>query len=191
MKLVHKGKFNGDENSLPAGPHKEGAVRFKEFENTKQMGIFGNIAAMLLMVICITIFILRSGSIVNFNLIGCLLSLVCMYPHELLHAVCFKETAYIYTNLSQGMLFVVGTEPMSKARFIFMNLCPNLVFGFIPFILFLIQPDWTILGTLGTLAIGMGAVDYYNVFNALTQMPKGAKTYLHKMNSYWYMPSEE
>lgn len=191
MKLVYKGKFNGDENSLPAGQHKKGAVRFKEFENTKQMAIYGNVVAMLLMGICIVIFIIRSGSILNFSLIGCLLSLVCMYPHELLHAVCFRETVYIYTNLSQGMLFVVGTEVMSKARFVFMNLCPNLVFGFIPFILFLFQPDWTILGTLGTLAIGMGAVDYYNVFNALTQMPKGAKTYLHQMNSYWYMPSEE
>ena len=40
----------------------------------------------------------------------------------------------------------------------------------------------------GVIAIAMGAGDYYNVFNALTQMPKGARTYLYQMNSYWYMP---
>lgn len=24
--------------------------------------------------------------------------------------------------------------------------------------------------------------------NAVTQMPKGARTYMHKFNSFWYMP---
>ena len=39
----------------------------------------------------------------------------------------------------------------------------------------------------GVIAVAMGAGDYYNVFNALTQMPKGARTYLYQMNSYWYI----
>ena len=87
------------------------------------------------------------------------------------------------------MLFVVGTEDMSKARFVFMSLLPNLVFGFLPYLIYLMTGQ-AVLGTLGTLAIGMGAGDYYNVFNALTQMPRGARTYLHQFNSYWYMPEE-
>ena len=58
----------------------------------------------------------------------------------------------------------------------------------IPFVLFLIQPEWGILGAMGAMAIPMGAGDYLNVFNALTQMPKGARTYLHGFNSWWYMP---
>ena len=33
-----------------------------------------------------------------------------------------------------------------------------------------------------------GCADYYNVKNALRQMPKGARCYLYKFNSYWYMP---
>ena len=28
----------------------------------------------------------------------------------------------------------------------------------------------------------------YNIKNALTQMPKHARCYLYKYNSYWYMP---
>ena len=92
----------------------------------------------------------------------------------------------MYTNLKQGMMFVVGTEDMSKTRFVMMSLCPNIVFGFIPFIIFLISPNLTILGTLGALAIGMGAGDYYNVFNALVQVPKDAKIYMSGFHSYWY-----
>lgn len=88
------------------------------------------------------------------------------------------------------MLFVVGPETMSKSRFIIMSLLPNIVFGFIPYIIFLINPDYSFLGTLGFLAIGMGAGDYYNVYNAMTQMPKGARTYLYQFNSYWYVPEK-
>ena len=38
------------------------------------------------------------------------------------------------------------------------------------------------------MCIGMGAGDYINVFNAATQMPKNALTYLNGFNSYWYIP---
>ena len=34
----------------------------------------------------------------------------------------------------------------------------------------------------------MGIGDYYNVINALIQMPKGARTYLYGFHSYWYLP---
>ena len=43
----------------------------------------------------------------------------------------------------------------------------------------------------GVIAVAMGAGDYCNVFNALTQRPKGARTYLYQMNSYWYIPENK
>ena len=46
------------------------------------------------------------------------------------------------------------------------------------------------MGTLGAMAISAGTGDYYNVWNALTQMPKGSRTYLHGTNSFWYMPQD-
>ena len=122
--------------------------------------------------------------------VGCLLSLVALFPHELLHAVCFREDVYLYTNLKQGMLFVVGPEDMSRARFVFMSLLPNLVFGFLPYVLGMLFPQCVFLLAFGALNIGSGAGDYYNVFNALTQMPKGARTYLHGFHSYWYIPKD-
>lgn len=90
-----------------------------------------------------------------------------------------------------GMLFVVGTEDMSKARFVFMSLLPNLVFGWIPYLVFLVQPQWIFLGAMGAISIPMGIGDYYNVYNCVTQVPKGAQVYLSGMHSYWYVPKGE
>ncbi len=192
-KIVYKGKFDGDMNSLPHSPHIEGAVKFKEADNPKQLAAIANALSVVLFVLLLIISIIIVGKRVeggfSFNFGGFVLSLMTLLPHEYLHAICFKETVYVYTYLSKGMMFVVGTEAMSKRRYIAMSLLPNIVFGFIPYILFLIYPQFSVLGSLGIFCILMGVGDYYNVFNALTQMPKGAKTYLHKFNSYWYLES--
>ena len=118
------------------------------------------------------------------------LFILSLIPHEIMHAIWFREDVYYYHNLSQGMLFVVGTEDMSKGRFIWMSLFPNIIFGFIPFILFLIWPNLSILGFFGAVSISAGAGDFTNVFNCLTQVPNGAITYMSGMHSYWYMPKE-
>lgn len=46
-----------------------------------------------------------------------------LLPHELLHAICYKKDVYMYNDLAHMLMFVVGTEDMSKGRFIFMCLC--------------------------------------------------------------------
>ena len=187
MKLHYMSKFNGDMESLPHDEHKPGAVKFKEMEDPKKLGVLANGIAVVMYFITMPILFLRGGSDA-FIFWAAMLGILAAFPHEILHGICFRGDVYLYTNLKNGMLFVVGPEDMSKSIFVFMSMLPNLVFGFIPFILFLINPEWAILGTIGAISIPMGAGDYYNVFNALTQMPKGARTYLYKFNSYWYMP---
>lgn len=76
------------------------------------------------------------------------------------------------------MLFVVGTEPMSKGRFIFMSMLPNIVFGIIPYALGMIFPQLKALTLFGMLCTSMGAGDYYNVFNAIRQVPKTENLYV-------------
>lgn len=189
MKLIYKGKFNGDIDSLPHGEHQPNAVKFKEADSPKKLALIGNSIALILTALTVIGAELRAG-LQMFDLFGSVLSLITLFPHEILHAVCFKGEVCLYTNLSKGMLFVVGPEIMSKKRFVFMSLLPNIVFGFLPYIIFMIFPNLTVLGVFGAFNIGAGAGDYYNCFHALTQMPKGAKTYMYKFNSYWFMPNE-
>ena len=192
MKLHYKGKFNLDPASLPHGEHQPGAVPFKEAEDSRALALLANGIAIGIIAVLYIILFLRGGTAVFAgSLWGALLALATLFPHEFLHGICFKGDVYLYTNLKQGMLFVVGPETMSKSRFIFMSLLPNIVFGLIPFVLFLVFPSLSALGVMGALALGMGAGDYYNVFNAVTQMPKGARTYLYGFHSYWYLPKNK
>ena len=189
MTFHYAGKYNGDPDSLPQREHPQGAVKFKEAKDAKTLGRIANLIALRLMALLSLAYFVRGRQ--PWSILGFVLFLVTMIPHEFLHALCFREDVYMYQDLRHGMLFVVGTESMSKGRFIFMSLLPNIVFGLIPFVLFLIWPELTWLGTLGIAALASGAGDYINVFNALTQMPAGSYTYLHGFGSYWYMPESE
>ena len=195
MRIMWKGKFDGNEENLPHGEHKPNAVKFKEIDDIKKLGLVLNLLSVPLMIVTYAIVVLRGG----FDVIlehfwiywaGILAAIACLIPHEFIHAMCFRKEAYIYTYLKNGMLFVVAPEDMSKSHFIVMSLMPNLIFGFVPFLLYLIFPQLGFLGILGATSIPMGIGDYYNIINALTQMPKGARTYLHGFHSYWYLPEE-
>lgn len=106
-----------------------------------------NLLSVPLMIVTYAIVLLRGG----FDVIlehfwiywaGMLAAIACLIPHEFIHAMCFRKEAYIYTNLKNGMLFVVAPEDMSKSHFIVMSLMPNLIFGFVPFLLYLIFRSW-------------------------------------------------
>ena len=192
MKLHYKGKYNLNPESLPHGEHMPGAFPFQEATDSKQMSIIVHKLSFAIMAVLTVLAIsLRREYIVADTwqiLLGCLASPLLYIPHEFLHAVCFKEDVYLYTNFSQGMLFVVGPETMSKKRFIFMSLLPNLVLGVVPYLIGMVYPQLLFLLAFGIISIGAGAGDYYNVYNAFVQMPKGARTYMYQFNSYWYMP---
>ncbi|MBQ5310627.1 MAG: DUF3267 domain-containing protein [Oscillospiraceae bacterium] len=184
FKIVGKYK---EESQLDTKEHPEGAVAFKEPKSAKVLGLIGSlISVVILLVIWLTIRAVHNDF--RFNIFGFLLSYVLLVPHEFLHALCFRGDVKMYSALTKGMLFVHGTEDMTKLRYIMMSLCPNICFGFIPLILYFIFPQLTLLGTLGMMSVAFGAGDYINIFNALTQMPKGALTYLSGFHSYWYIP---
>lgn len=188
MKLHYMKKFNGDLESLPKREHEPGAVKYKEPDDMKKLGMIANGIALVLCFVTIPVLLIRGG-LFSINIWACIVVMLCVFPHELLHAICFKEDVYLYTNLKNGMLFVTGLEDMSKMRFIFMSMLPNLVFGIIPFGLFLLNSELGFWGTMGALAIPMGAGDYMNVFNTIRQVPKGARVYMSGMNTYWYLSS--
>lgn len=196
MKLTFKKEFDGDMEKLPQR-QVEGAVIFKEPKTLTGLSILANgIGAVLIIAALVPIVLIKGGAgelLTDIKsglqlLLAAFLMLVSMPVHELLHAVCFKEEVEFYTALKKGLLFVVGTESMSKGRFVLMSMLPNLVFGFLPYLLFFLFPSQLWLGFFGAVSIGAGAGDYINVFNALTQMPKGALCFMSKNRSYWYIP---
>lgn len=191
MILHNGGKYNGDESTLPQRKHKPNAVPFKEVEDMKELSLIINGGCILTIVILTIPFILLAKEYIHNTAIWLALGGICgglsIFPHELLHALCYKKDVYYYSNFRQGLAFVVGTEDMSKSRFIFMCLCPNIFLGLIPYAIFLIFPNIVFLGLFGLICLGMGFGDYINVYNAIKQMPKGAKTYLSGMHSYWYL----
>ncbi len=187
-KFHFAGRYNGDPESLTTHAHEPGYVPFKEVKDMNKLALVLNGLSLLIAVVSFGLYFYLGRS--PLNIIGTILALVTLVPHEFLHALCFEGDVYMYENLKKGMLFVVGPGTFSKAGFIFMSMLPNIVFGFIPFLVFLIDHSQTMLGTMGAFNIAAGAGDYYNAWNALTQMPKGSRTYLHGTNSFWYMPEE-
>ena len=199
MKLTFKKEFNGDESTLPQRTV-PGAVQFKEPESMTKLAIIANLLSVLVLILAaipvgfaFARALQASEGPFPFNTSMFLLLLpiflVIIPLHELLHAICFKGDVDFYTALKKGMCFVIGTESMTKGRFIFLSMLPNLVFGFVPYLIYLLFfPSQLWLGALAAINIATGAGDYMNVWHALTQMPKGALTYMSGMHSYWYMP---
>ncbi len=195
MKLKFKKGFDGDLSKLPSREVK-GAVPFKEPQSIKKFSLLANIISLFIMAAaCVPVVIVSGGFKAVYSgfldnllmLISFLVCLLAAFPvHELLHAICFREEVEFYTYLPKGLMFVVGTESMSKAHFVFMCLLPNIVFGVVPYILFFIFPSQIWLGFFGAVCLGAGAGDYINVINAVTQMPKGAKCFMSKDHTYWY-----
>lgn len=191
MKLYYKGKFNGDTSTLPKNTDRPNAVMFKEPKSPKKFSVIMNILGFVLLIALALIYFWHCGNI-DFDkvFVGAILSLLMMVPHEIIHALCCKGNVDLYIYPKGGSLFILPFEDMSKKQFVIMSLLPNIIFGFIPFTIFLIFPQFEILGAFGFVSIPSGIGDYMNTFNALTQMPKGAKTYLNGFNSYWYIPEE-
>ena len=191
MKLIYKGTYTC-ESDLPVREHPAGAVPFREMGDMKKLAVFLNTLSIPLLVLTILGVVLRALPYVRESgmapAIGGILPMLCLFPHELLHGICFRGEVELWTNFKMGMLFVVGTEDMTKARCVVMSLLPNLLFGVLPYVLFLLRPQWVLLGVFGAISIPMGIGDYYNVYNCLTQVPKGGLVYLSGMHSYWYLP---
>ena len=148
------------------------------------------------MVLIVIVVVLNLNEVFSYDfffqfLIAFLVSLLLLVPHEFLHAICFRKKVYLYTNLKQLMLFVVGEDHLTKFGFIFMCLLPNIVLGFIPFVIFLFNIDLVFLGFLGAFCISSGMGDYYNVYNTLKQVPKGGKIFVKAFNSYWYLEEKK
>lgn len=192
MKLIYKGKYNGEVEEFESSKNIVNAIKYKEADTVEEMAKIITLPANIIQLVLLLIVFLIAG-FDNFDntllllILSFFVSLLTMIPHELLHGISYKNKVYLYTNLKQLMLFVVGEDHMSKWKFIFMCMLPNIVFGFIPFILFLINTKLVFLGMLGAMCISYGMGDYYNVWNTIMQVPSNGMVFSKGHNSYWYV----
>ena len=133
MKLHYKGKFKDESVLTSLGTLHPNSTIFREPEY-KTFTVIISIASIILFVILIFItFILTNVDLLKLGaplFLGSVLAMLSAIPHEFLHAICFKEDVYLFQDLAKGVLFVYSPEIMSKRRFIFMSLLPNIPHSF-------------------------------------------------------------
>ncbi|PAV27648.1 hypothetical protein CIL05_20805 [Virgibacillus profundi] len=201
MKLEWKGIYKS-KDQLPVGDLPLHAVKFKEPDSMLKLNVVAALFVLPVIILIVLAIFLKSfltGSMVEirfFNLWGFILAFLMILPHEYLHAIVFPKGEKVELWVSPLALaaFVVSTAPISKGRFIFLSLLPNIVFGFLPLLIWIYLPQslaiTDIIFSFASLSLLFGIGDYLNVFNATFQMPRGSIQQLSGMNSYWYMPKK-
>ena len=197
VKIIYKGFFR-DNSQLPTGILPENAVKFKGPDSLyKQIAV--SVVTFIPAGLVVALFVFGSyllhGNLlsVGFNGRGMAVVLLTFIPHEILHAICFGKGAIVELYARPPAFFVTCVKPLSKSRFIFMSMLPNLVFGWIPLFVWVVLPYYGgvnhLLFTASVFAILLGGGDYMNVFNTLYQQPKGSMQQISGINSYWFMPT--
>ena len=127
------------------------------------------------------------------NIFGIILIPFSILPHEYLHAIFFPKDAEVemWYSIKQRLALVTSNTAITKKRFIFLSIFPNIVFGFLPLIIWIFIPSYMsfisgILFTFGFISLIMGVGDFMNIYNTIKQVPKGAMTQISGFNSYWF-----
>lgn len=198
MKLVWKGKYT-QEQQLRVGNLPERAVKFKEPGSPATLNLVASLFCIPVFIIIGIAILARQAlyaQIISFNMfnsVGVLIAFFMLIPHEFLHAICFPKDAevQIWYSPKNLMAFVFSTYPLSKRRFIFISLLPNIILGFLPLLVWVLLPTDMVrfpegLFSFAAINLLFGIGDYLNVLNAAMQMPKNSVTQLYGFNSYWY-----
>lgn len=189
--IKFKGKYE-DENELKKGELPINAIKYDEPDTMNRIFWKGClISSPMLLVITILLFT-RIGFKLNLTII--IIEFILLYVHEFIHGfACPKEIEKeVWTYFKEGALFVYFKDPVSKLRFIWLSLAPNLILGFIPFILVILgvfnfnNTLEVYIGNISWMMILGGIGDYLNIYNTIKQVPKGAKVMCYGFNSYWF-----
>ena len=88
-------------------------------------------------------------------------------------------------------MFIYCNEQLSKKKFVWMCAAPNVILGFVPYVLFAIGVfDFNynisnIIGITSWLMICSGIGDYLNIYNTMRQVPEYGKVFNYGIHSYW------
>lgn len=192
--IKFKGKFRNEEQ-LKNGCLPSNAIMFKEPDTITRVFILGTLISLPIIILTLIGLIIKfDGN--NFkppNSIYSLIIIILPFLHEFIHALCFPRNSEkeIWTKFDEGALFVHCNDSVSKKRFIWISIAPNLFLGFIPYILYIIGVfDFSIqasniIGLISFFMIFAGVGDYLNIYNTIRQVPKGSKVINYGLHSFW------
>lgn len=203
--IKYMGKYT-EESQLLTGKLPEGAVQFDEPDSISEIIAMGVKITIPLIIFLIILAFIRikiwDVSLENINFIGLILSVIIavilhllfIVVHEILHAFSYSKNFIkeIWFKPDDYAAFVYCSEPVSKMRFIWICMCPNLILGFIPYFLWFIGVfDFNIIVSQIVIVFSIfnimsGVGDYLNCYLTLKQVPKNGQVQSHGFHSYWY-----
>ena len=205
LNIYYKGFFK-EEGQLKCASIKNECTRFEEPEDIDTLmkeGLFISLPIIFasLIISARTICTVMSDKMCGKNdliisfIISSIILVFELIVHEIIHALLYPNKAVkeIYVTANLSSLFVYCTEPVSKTRFIIITIAPNIVLGMILIALavvfknLMMNPAMVfVLSFTGFFSIITGVGDYYNIYNAIYQVPCGAYVFNSGLHSYWY-----
>ena len=178
MKIKWIGKYDG--NNLPTVDVGAGAKELPEVTSKSAIIL---IPIVLLFACCVYIKKTYLGGVAFSRvdwMIGLVIALLFFPVHELIHAVSFPAGSGLGTTY---------TSPMTRNRFIVVNMLPSLILGVVPLIAYMIVPRTyafasTVLCVFSLIHVGAGYVDYLNIVHLL-RLPADSKIQISGAKIYW------
>lgn len=114
--------------------------------------------------------------------------------HEIIHALFYPVSSEkgIWKSKEQGAYFVYCEDEITKTRFIVMCLAPMFILGIIPFVIWLLLPQFIPMPYNIAVAIVfwlmtiMSMGDVANVYHVLKEVPMNAKVFNHGLLRSFY-----
>ena len=171
MKIKWIGKYDG--NNLPTVDVGAGAKELPEVTGKS-----------VIMLIPIVLLFARIDW-----MIGLVIALLFFPVHELIHAASFPSNSKVIMFYTMQGLGTTCVSPMTRNRFIVVNMLPSLILGVVPLIAYMIVPSSyvfasTVLCVFSLIHVGSGYADYLNIVHLL-RLPSNAKIQISGAKIYW------
>lgn len=197
------GNYKSEEQLIKGEALPEGSIQFKEGTSLNEVFLKSFIIMLPIILLMIVISLKRCSQLnreisidISFLIVfimTCIMCRILIYVHEIIHAIFYSRYAEktIWKNLKQGVFFLYCNESVSKIRFIIINIAPSIILGIIPFIIWIflipfinikVGLSWLLISWYMTI-FSMG--DYFNIYNAIKQVPKEGIIFNYGMHSYW------
>ena len=187
MKIKWIGKYDG--NNLPAVDVGAGA---KELPEVTGKSVSMLLLIVLLFVCCVYVKKTYLGGVAFSRadwMIGLVITLLFFPVHELIHAVSFPSGSKVIMFYTMQGLGTTCVSPMTRNRFIVVNMLPSLILGVVPLIAYMIVPSSyafasNVLCVFSLVHVGAGYVDYLNIVHLL-RLPADSKIQISGAKIYW------